>query len=388
MDIHKKNRVIISSMIFYLILFFTLIFLLLPNYATLINGIFVLALTVSSFLMFHYKKLEVNEYESKITRLVFISILVFFTIIYLLGIFTGYGRSVFSVDFISIMKNAFIPLTTVILLELFRYMFISNNKGNKHVTRVITILIIFLDIAINLYRFDLTISNIFIFLTVTVLPLVFKNIMLSYITKNVNYVPCLIYVIPLCLYKYIVLYKPLLGNYLSSVLFIALPALIYIYSSRIISSKIEGKKGMSVLRVVRIFVLDIPLILCFTIFIGLISGYFKYHLIGVENSTISYIKRGDAIMIDKSYSYRKYEKGDIIAYKDGKKNIIATVSRVEKDNYNNIKVYITTVINTESKDTYKLIEEDNVLGKYVNFKIDYIAKPTVWFKEHVTDNLN
>ena len=386
MNIKKNNRVIITSLIGYILVYFLLVFTVLPKYSYIINFIFLSVICLSAFMMYKYKKIEFDKLTKRVIRIVFISILMFFTIIYLLGLFTGYGRSIFSIGFLSIIKNTLIPFISVILMELFRYLFVSNNRDNKRAIRTITILLILFDIVLNMYIFDLTLNDFFIFLTVTVVPIIFKNIMLTFISKNTNYLPCLIYVIPLCLYKYIILFKPNLGNYLNSVMFIALPAFIYIHSSRTINNiKNENNNKISIIRIIRIFILDIPLTIFFTIFIGLISGYFRYHLIGVESSYINHIDKGDAIMIDRGFLYNKYQKGDIIAYKDGNKNIIAEVSKVELDESGYTKVFITEQINTISEDKYKEINKKSVLGKYVDFKIKYIAKPTVWFKETVTD---
>ena len=125
----------------------------------------------------------------------------------------------------------------------------------------------------------------FIFITVTVLPLIFKNSLLSYIDYKVGYFPCILYTVTLCLFKYLVPYKPILGNYLSSVVNIAFPALTYIYLSRMISNELYDK-NKAIKNILKVTFIDIPLLLLFTIGIGLISVFFKYHLIGVEKSYI------------------------------------------------------------------------------------------------------
>ena len=382
----KKNKIIYTALISYILLYFILIIRCLYGFTSLINAVFILTVAICSKILYDFKKSDLTNIDKKIVKLVFFSIVIYFTVIYILGLFTGYGRSVYSISFVNIIRNTFLPLVSIISLEIFRYIYLCNNKEKSRI-RFITFLIIMFDIILYFYIFDLTMSNIFIFITVTIIPLVFKNIMLTYISSKVGYYPCLVYVIPLCIYNYVIIYKPNLGYYLSSVLSIILPALIYINSSRIITNELKNEKSINYKKVFRTIIIDIPLLLLFTISIGLISGYFKYHIVGVQSSAIKSINRGDAIMIERGRLYEDYKKGDIIAYKNGKKIIIDKITKKTKDEYGYIKLYITKVINKGGKNKYKEIDEDALLGKYVDFKINKIAKPTVWFKEHVT-NIN
>ena len=381
----KKNKIIYVSFICYILLYFLLIVRVLPQFSTLINAIFILA--VSSFILYKYKRFEFTKVNKRITKLVFISLIIYFTVVYLLGLFTGYGRDVFSSNIFTIIKNSFLPLISVISLEYIRYLFISNNNDSKKKIYFFTILIIFFDIILNYYIFDFTLVNFFIFITVTVLPIIFKNILLSYITHKIGYYPCLVYVVPICLYAFVAPYKPILGNYLTCIINIAYPALVYIYTSRIISEGDRKKRNIG--KVLKVILLDIPLLLVFTLFVGLISGFFKYHLIGVDTSEIKpKINKGDAVLINRNYNYDNYKKGDIIAYKSGKKIIIDKISKKSKDEYGSEIIYVTKIIIKGKKNKYKKIDESIIIGKYVNFKIKKIAKPTIWFKEFIGGDLN
>jgi signal peptidase I len=173
----------------------------------------------------------------------------------------------------------------------------------------------------------------------------------------------------------------MLGNYLTSVINIALPSLLYIYSSRMISNHLNGKyKNIKIL--FKAILIDMPLFIFFTIFIGLISGFFKFHLIGVDTSEIKpIINVGDAVLINQKYNYESYKKGDIFVYKDGKKIIIDRITKVKNNNVIKNKIYITKEKTKGEEDTYKYIPNENILGKYENFKISKIAKPTIWFKK-------
>ena len=265
----KKNKIIFISIILYLFIYFLLIINVLPKISTIISTIFILFLAISSFILYNFKRFELTENNKKAIKLVFISMFIYFTLIYFLGLFTGYGKEVYSTSLLNIIKNIFLPLIGILSLEALRYNFISNNKDNKKVIYFITFLIILLDISLNFYLFKLDLTNLFIFITVTVLPLIFKNSLLSYIDYKVGYFPCILYTVTLCLFKYLVPYKPILGNYLSSVVNIAFPALTYIYLSRMISNELYDK-NKAIKNILKVTFIDIPLLLLFTIGIGLI----------------------------------------------------------------------------------------------------------------------
>ncbi|MBR3117014.1 MAG: hypothetical protein IKF36_03970 [Bacilli bacterium] len=378
-SIENKNRLFIISFISFIILYFSVVFTFFQGYSSIISAIFILTIALISYIIYDFKIFEFSTLNKKIIKLVAVGLLIYFSVIYLLGIFTGYGRDVFSSDFFSILKNSIMPFISVLCLEFFRYNYVSNNKDNKSTIYFMTFLIIIFDLILNIYRFDITAKNIFIYITVTMLPIVIKNIMLTYLTKKVGYYPCIVYVIPLCLYTYICTYKPMLGNYLTSICNIVLPSLIFIYSYRYINNFDKDKKNISIVRLV----IDIVLIIFFTIVIGLISGFFKYYLIGVEKSTISGINKGDAIMINQKVSYEDYHIDDIVAYKENNKIVIEKITKVE-----NGKIYVTKEIDQDKKETYKEISKESVLGKYVDFRIGKIAYPTIWFKNLVGGDLN
>ncbi len=384
----KYNFIILLSIFIYVLLYFTLIIKYIPNYSSFINCFFIFGITYISYLIYGFQKYSLNKIRKKILCEVFIAIFIYFTIYYILGLFTGYLANSYSLNILSIIKNSILPLISIGSLEIFRYIFISSNRDLKKYIPLITIAVILLDVVLNFYFFDFTLARLFIFISVTILPIIFKNIVLSYLSYQVGYEPCLVYVIPLCIYQYCVPVVPNLGNYLTCIINISLPSMIFIYAARMIAEYLdeENKKGLNILKV---FLLDIPLVFFFTILVGLISGHFVYHLIGVDASSMQpRIKRGDAVMLNKSYAYDDYEKGDIIAYISGDKIIIDTISKKDTDPNGYVRLYITTEINEDKEDTYHLLTQEEIIGKYNNFKISKIAYPTIWFKEFIRGDIN
>lgn len=382
------NFIILLSIFIYGLLYFTLIIKYIPDCANIINCTFIIGLAYISYVIYGFQKYSLNKIRKKIICEVFIAIVLYFTIYYMLGLFTGYLANSYSLNILSIIKNSILPLLSITALEIFRYIFISSNRDLKKYIPIVTIAIIIFDIILNFYFFDLTLAKLFVFISVTILPIIFKNIVLSYLSYQVGYEPCLVYVIPLCIYQYCVPVVPNLGNYLTCIINISLPSMIFIYAARMIAQYLDEENNNG-LNIIKVFLLDIPLLLFFTILIGLISGHFVYHLIGVDASSMQpRINRGDAVMLNKSYAYEDYEQGDVIAYISDNKIIIGEISKKDTDLNGYVRLYITTEINEDKEDTYHLLTQEEIIGKYNNFKISKIAYPTIWFKEFIRGDIN
>lgn len=380
-----KNYGLILGIIIYVAIYFLIIVRQMPNYAAIINGLFICLVAFLGYILYGFQKYSINDIRKKINKEVIIALVVYFTVINVLGLFTGYLKNSYSLEIISILKHIAVPLISVISLELFRYMYVSSNKDSIPKVMIGTIAIILLDVALNYYNIGSTLLDLFIFISVTILPIIFKNAVLSYLSYHTGYHAGLIYTIPLALYKFFVPVIPDLGNYLTCIVNITLPSMIFMYASRMISDYLNEKE--SKLKVVKIMFLDIPLVLFFTIFVGLISGYFSYHLIGVNTSAISpKVDRGDAAMIFKNVDAEDIKKGDVIAYKGEYDYIIDVIADKVVDG-NNIKLYIKTEINEGEADTLREISMDEIEGVY-KFRIRKIAYPTIWFREFIRGDAN
>lgn len=380
-DTRKKNNIItLTSLVAYVLIYFLVIFRFIPNYAEIINGVFIVLLAIISYFMYGYQSCKLNEIRKKVLLEVLTASGIYFLLIYVLGIFTGYLKNGYSLEILSIIKNVLVPLLSVIALEIFRYIFVSANKDTKEIVSYATMAIILFDIALNFYDIENSLSAIFIFLTVRIIPIIFKNVVLTYLTYQVGYHSCLMYVIPLCIYRFILPSIPNLGNYLYSVVDIVLPTLVYIYASRMITNNLSEKK--SKWQFIKIFVIDLPVIILSSIVIILISGIIDYKLIGINTTKLEKVDRGDLVLVHK-IKYEDYNKGDLIVYRKDDKIIIDEVAKKE-----NNKIYIIKEYNTDEEDTYEVLQDGIILGKYNNFRISKIAYPTIWFTEAIDGDLH
>ena len=378
-DTRKRNNIItLTSLVAYVFIYFLVIYKFIPNYAQIINGVFIVLLAIISYFMYGFQSCKLNEIRKKVLLEVLIGIGIYFLLIYVLGIFTGYLKNGYSLEIMSIIKNGLVPLLSVIALEIFRYIFVSSNKDTREVISYATMAIILFDIVLSFYQINDSLQSIFIYITITIIPIIFKNVVLTYLTYQVGYHSCLMYVIPLSIYIFILPSIPNLGNYLYSILGVVLPVLIYIYASRMITNNLSEKK--SKWQFIKIFVIDLPLIIVSSIVILLISGIMKYKLIGINTTKLeTRVDRGDLVLVHK-IKYENYNKGDLIVYQRDNKVIIDEVAKKEND-----KIYIIKEYNTDEEDTYEVIPEGIILGKYNNFRISKIAYPTIWFTEAIGD---
>ena len=378
-DLRKKsNAIVLLSIIAFVLIYFLFIFRLIPNYALLISSIFIVGLTITSYFVYGFQHCGLNKIRKQVILEVLISVIGYFILIYMLGLIVGFSKNSYSLNFVSILKNTLIPLIFVSALEIFRYIFISANRDSKELISYLTMTLILLEIAFNFYQLESSLAAIFIFITVKIIPIIFKNIVMSYLSYQVGYHSCLVYVIPMSIYIYIFPHIPSLGNYLYSILGVTLPSVIYIITSKMVSKNLSEKKGIS--EKIKTIIL-IPIVLFLLLIICLTSFKFKYSLIGVNTDAIEGLDEGDLILVNK-IDYKDYKLGDIIVYRNNDKIVLDVITRINKF------VYITSGYDENDNNIYKAIDEQSLLGKYNDFRIPRLGYPTIWFNDLIQGDIH
>ncbi len=378
-DLRKKsNAIVLLSIIAFVLIYFLFIFRLIPNYALLISSIFIVGLTITSYFVYGFQHCGLNKIRKQVILEVLISVIGYFILIYMLGLIVGFSKNSYSLNFVSILKNTLIPLIFVSALEIFRYIFISANRDSKELISYLTMTLILLEIAFNFYQLESSLAAIFIFITVKIIPIIFKNIVMSYLSYQVGYHSCLVYVIPMSIYIYIFPHIPSLGNYLYSILGVTLPSVIYIITSKMVSNNLSEKKGIS--EKIKTIIL-IPIVLFLLLIICLTSFKFKYSLIGVNTDAIEGLDEGDLILVNK-IDYKDYKLGDIIVYRNNDKIVLDVITRINKF------VYITSGYDENDNNIYKAIDEQSLLGKYNDFRIPRLGYPTIWFNDLIQGDIH
>lgn len=367
-----KRIYIIEAILLIFIVIFK--FLIMDNnlkYYEYINLGFWIILFISLIIMGGFPK-DKNYLKKSTTKTVVIMLLLYTLVLYILGLFTGYAKSIHSHSLFGMLKNIVPIILYVDLVELCRYLIFRKNPNKLQVV-IFTVLIISLNMIMTIN--NMTLNNhemIFLVTSVIILPIIAREALYSYITYNVSPLPTILISLALNLWGYVIPILPNLGNYITAVTGVVFPYLVYKQVSKNITYK--EKYNMYAKKYLRNFVFSF--ILIFTLIItALVSGIFKYHMIAIMSDSMNPVYyRGDAIIYYKE-RVEKINEGDILVFKSG--NSIITHRVVSKVNDNGHYTFRTKGDNNNTEDKIKITEKD-VLGT-VKYIVKYIGYPTVWF---------
>ena len=319
-----------------------------------------------------------HRYVKDVIYDILIVILTSFLFYYLLGILIGFYRIENYYNWFG-FKTFLFPLTLIVLLkEFLRYQMLNKSEGNNLITVITIILFIFIDISTAIYyeKF-LTSYDIFLFIALTLLPRISRNIVCSYIAIKLGYKPNFVWLLVIELYVYLIPIIPNPNEYILSIIRFLFPLIILwrVYSlfekekDREISSKYNNGSKLSLIPPV-VFVI---FIVYFT------SGYFKYYAIAVGSGSMTpVINKGDVVIIENiDDNFDRIQNGQVIAFKHDNVMIVHRVVNIlEKEG----EYYFYTKGDANKDiDNFSIYEED-LIG-IVNFVIPYIGLPTVWLSE-------
>jgi len=377
-----EKRKIINTSIILILFLYTLFnrFFLLKNYlkyAEFISAAFMILITSLSIYLYGFKKSRNTKLEKEVVSISRIVIIIYFVIIYGIGVFAGFLKNAYSLKFFGILNNIFSPIIIAICIELLRYIFLEANKNHNKSIVLITIAIILLDLSINMRVLDFSSkSEIFKIITSMGLPIIIKNMVFTYVSNHIGYKIPIIYRLFVDMYIFIVPILPNISEYIISVLGICIPFTLYLLSNRLIELNEKGieynyrKKAFSLT--------DVPFILLIIILAYLISGYFKYSIIGIGSESMTgKINKGDAVIVMKVKSEKDFKKGDIITYEYNGKTIVHRLVEIKEENGK--KKYITKGDANITEDNVDLYIDD--IKGVVKLRFPYIAYPSILLLE-------
>ena len=374
-----KNMTIISLLIAYILIYVFYVLVHVLKYSESITAASLIAIAYISYVFYGFIKDKRTYTKKSIIQIILTQIFLYFVVIYGVGFIVGFLKNSYSLALHSIIDNIFAPICIIVSLETIRYIFVNANKDKKLYIVLLTIVLIGLDFAMNVKAYNLsTVSDVFRLVTIVVIPSIIKHSLLSYLSYHVGLKPCLIYRIIIDGYIYLVPVSPDLGDYLSSMFGIALPFLIYLYSSRFINEYNKGvEHEFAVKTTFRVG--DLLFIVVFAMLAALISGYFPIFMLGVGSASMEpTIMVGDAVVAKTVKSEKELKKDDILVYNGSDKTIVhRLVSIEEKDGKT---IFHTKGDNNNGVDVVDL-ELKDIKGK-VLFKIPYIAYPSVYISNY------
>lgn len=350
------------------------------KYTEFINASFLMIILFLTIFLFSYQKDKPTPLKKKINLITAILIILFFSITYLVGMFVGFLKNSYSLNAYSILNNIFSPIIIIVCTEIFRYVVINQNRNSKKMLFLITIVLILLEIFITIRGLsNMSLEDLFKLTTTTILPIIAKNCVLSYLTLKVGYRPSLIYRLVMDLYLFVMPVVPNIGDYMNSMIGICLPFIIYIYSARTINEYYNGVEYE--FKSSAFQMADIPVLLFIAFVICLVSGYFTYYVIGIGSESMEpKIYKGDAVLVKKVKSKKELKVGEVVVYRNMGEDIVHRLVEVEKKG--NKTFYRTKGDNNNTRDNLD-IEYKDIKG-IVKLKIPYIAKPSIYLKEELS----
>lgn len=326
--------------------------------------------------IFGFEK-DKHRYTKNVIIEIFIILLMFFIIFYLFGLIVGFVKNNSYLNFYG-LSNIIIPIfITIILKEILRYEILMKASDNKLLIILSCILFIIFDLFNSFSLNDFSSKyNIFLFISLNLIPAISNNIVCIYLSIKSGYKPLIFYQIIIQLYSYILPIIPDVSEYIVSLIGLLLPIIIgrKIYND----FRVENDEY-----IVRNYKKKDYLILGFSSFIVIFlvyfcSGYFKYHVIAIASGSMHpYLNKGDLVVVEKINKDTKLKKGMIIAYKYNGVTIIHRINRVVK--INNEDIFYTKGDSNNEEDKYKV--KKSMISGIVKGNIDYVGWPIVWLNE-------
>ncbi len=354
-------------------------FIILDNfrkYMDIINIAFWLIIAILMLIRFKYPR-DKSYFKGSTIRLIIISLFSYLILIYSLGLFTGFTKYAFARDIISIVKNIFPVIIIIISQEIIRYLVARNSNNNIKPLVFLIFIYIGLNLIMEISYYNLNnFESIFRFCSIVCLPIIAKQLLYSYITYKVSYVPTLILRIANEIYVFVLPFYPKLNDYLVSLTGVLYPYLVYTVLRRTI--EYTEKSDLYIRKVFkRIILIPIAIIVCaFTL---IVSGVLDYKLIAIaSNSMYPLYERGDTVIYKKEVG-DNVKVGEILVFYRNGKVITHRVKSISK--LDGKYLFETKGDNNKTVDQFTT-DESKVLG-VVKYTIKYLGYPAIWLSETV-----
>lgn len=314
-----------------------------------------------------------------------IYLLIIFIISYVIGIFTGFVKMPNYYTWYGFSKFVLPTALIIIISEFLRYQLLQKSEGNSKLIILTSILFILVDISNAIYFADFSSAYmIIVFIGLTLLPSIGKNVFSTYTSIHTGYKPALVLNLVMGLYKYLLPIIPDFNEYFQSMLSLMVLTLLTFIISKIIKNnsneqeEIDSKYSKKLM----VFAYISEAIIAF-ILIYFLSGYFRYYAIAIASGSMNpTFDRGSVAIIKKiDNDYDQLEVGDIIAYKYGNKIIAHRINRITE--IDETRYFYTKGDSNKEIDNY-VVRENMIMGT-INTYIPFIGYPTVWINELLAD---
>lgn len=314
------------------------------------------------------------------TQTVLITIMIYLIIYYLLGMIFGYQNSPYSHDLLVVIENIWAYVGIIICQEYVRETLCTGNKIKWY--WYVLIVLMFSVFEINFNKIDNNFKDLevlFKYMSSTILPLLARNILFTYLAVVGGYGCNLSFRIPIMLCTLIMPLFPNLAWFWSALVDLILVLVVFLQINYIHEKKISRENRRTIRK--QKLSHQIPLIILLIVFVSFIAGIFKYMPVAImSNSMAGIIERGDVVIVKKLTLDEKKELkvNDVIQYQlDGSTVIhrIIKIKKISEDNY----LFTTKGDNNNAEDILP-VEFDQIKGKIL-LKFKKIGYPSVLLQE-------
>lgn len=366
-----KKIVLFCFVILIIQLLNNLIVNILANYIYM--DILIVLLLIAFKIIFGFEKVKPRYEKENILNLV-ILFLISFIIYYLLGIFTGFYTPGNYLNFYGLRTFVIPAFIYITLKEILRYHMVLKADKSIFLNILITIIFVYFDLIIVNSSSNLdTGYGKFVFIALSILPILSNNIAATYIANKVGVKINIFWLLIINLYTVFVPIVPNFGAYFLSLVRLIFPILIA-YNVYSFFKKRSNEVPLSYRKKHKYIEAFVIAIIVFVL-AYLVSGYFRFYAVAVATgSMVPKINVGDVVIIDQKYDYKELEKGQVIAFKYEGVLIVHRINNIVtiKDDY-----YIYTKGDANEDPDNFFLKPEMILGT-VNKKIPYIGLPTVW----------
>lgn len=378
----KKSTIKILLVYFSLALYLSLLCFVFPIFKIkeywYAFGLLIALFVFYLILGFHNNKDSNNKYMviavATFTSLFQVLIFVFF------GFKFGFLTSPYTLGINHFLKIVFPILLIIILSELLRGQSIEKGKSSKLVIIVTLLFFVYLDFIISFGLYDLSNNKeIFKMLSLVIFPSIIKNILFTYICYYYSSISNIVYRLIMEIPIYYLPLFPNINDYMNSIIQIIYPFLLLLYAIYYVK-KTSINKEKNNIKDIPVFkkVLSVFMLFILIVFVGLMSGSFKYYLLVVGSDSMApNIKVGDMVLVEKITDKDVLQVGDVLVYNYSDKVILHRI--VSKSSVDGRIYFKTKGDNNNVEDSWS-VESESVIGK-INFKIPRAGYPTIWLNE-------
>ena len=369
----KNNKFLFLNILFYSFLNIILSFKN-PSLSPIFKSIF--WLLTNFYLIFslqktYYPHLHTKKYLIPALTIELLSL--FF--IFLLGLKIGFTKSPFAHDFSHLLSNFFTYFIPLIGIETTRYILASKPISKSS---FIFLVIFFILTEINYPSLILNLSNkelFFKYLTQSLIPIIFKNILFTTLSPKISLATLLILSTTSTFLSLITSIIPNLDWFS-----LGTTKLLKYFLIFFTFKYYESPKPTSYIHHYPSFITYVLSILSATILICFMLGIFSYKPIAIKSNSMHPIfNRGDIIIYKKITKPEGLTPNSIIVFKNENSLIVHRLIKITK--INNTYEFTTKGDNNNTPDS-QILQFSSILGIY-QFKIKYLGYPSIWLNDYL-----